>query len=436
MKITTKKQLTVLLAALTMAAPQIGANFTNLQNTPLGVQTAEAQNNGRGSYKRGRDYRDDDLNRLSWTTQRGVVTSTPGEDYLEMRTDDGQNFRVVTRNNVSLNNIVRNDRIEVYGKRDGGILIGYKVSELRGSSNNNSRETIRGTAASDFKGNYFLIRINNNTYNVIVRDGEPNNFRSGRAVEATGYWKDGAFHADSVRMNGNNNDNNWNERKLQGTVLSDNGNRRFSMRLDNGRNVDVIYDERNPRRLSRGDKVEVEGRWDRNSQSNSRDDVFRANSVRILNNDSNTNERTLRGVIVTDNDNRRFVLRTYDRRDITVVSDERNPRRLSRGDTVEVEGRWDRNERGNARDNVFRANSVRIVSNTGNNNGNNNDTRVDFRGEITRASQVGGSWDYIVRSQGRDYPVRFNEKFRIGDRVRVVGVLRNGRVTASDIDRA
>jgi hypothetical protein len=59
MKTKNKKQLTLLMAALTMAAPQIGALMPSLQNTPLGVQTAEAQN-----YRRGTDYRDSDLNRL------------------------------------------------------------------------------------------------------------------------------------------------------------------------------------------------------------------------------------------------------------------------------------------------------------------------------------------------------------------------------------
>jgi uncharacterized protein YdeI (BOF family) len=351
MKIQTKKQLTVLLAALTMAAPQIGSLVPVLQNTPLGAQTAEAQ-----KYRRGRDYRDDDLNRMNWITRRGQVTNNPSEDYLEMRAEDGQNFRVVARNNVSLRNIDRNDRIEVYGKRDNQIIIAYKVTKLRDSSNTNNRETVRGTIASDLRGDRFLIRINNNYYTVIERNGERNNIRKGREVEATGYWKDGVFYADRVRVTGydNNNDNDYNERSLQGRVVSDNDNRRFSLRLDNGRMVNV-------------------------------------------------------------------------------VSDERTPPRLSRGDYVAVEGRWDRNRRGNARDNVFRADRVRILSNNGN---NSNETRVDFRGEIIRATQNGRSWDYVVRSNRRDYLVRFDEKFRIGDRVRVVGVLRNGRVTATDIDRA
>lgn len=350
MKTKTKKQLTVLLTALAFAAPQFGAHVPALQNTPLSATAAQAQN-----YRRGRDYRDNDLNRLSWITRRGTVTNNPSSDYLDLRADDGQHFRVVTRGNVSLRGINRNDRIEVYGKRDGGIIIAYKVTELRGSTSNEQRVTLRGTIAGDLTRDRFLMHYNNNYYNVVLLGNIPNNIRKGRDVEVTGYWKGGAIYADRVQVGGDSgNTGNWNERTLRGTVLSDYTNRRFSIRSNDGRNI-------------------------------------------------------------------------------TIVSDERTPARLSRGDTVEVSGRWDRNQRGNNRDNVFRADTVRILNNT---NWNNNSTRVDFQGVIIRATQNNKNWDYVVRSNGRDYLVRFNEKFRLNDRVRVRGVLRNGRVIASDIDRA
>jgi uncharacterized protein YdeI (BOF family) len=440
MKTTNKKQLTLLLAALTMAAPQIGALSPSLQNTPLGAATAEAQ-----TYRRGQDYRDSDLNRMAWITQRGKVTSNPRDDYLEMRTDDGQNLRVVTRANVSLKKIKRNDRVEVYGKRDGGILIAYSVKEISGSSNNSNSKTVRGTVASDLRGDRFSIRIYNKDYIVVARNGEPNSVRKGREVEVTGRWEGQVFYADRVRVLNNNdntnNNTNSNERFLYGIVTSDNDNRRFSLRLNDGRTVNVISDERTPARLSRGDTVAVEGKWSSSGRWNN-DNVFRASRLRVVrnndysnnnNNSSNRNERTLQGIVQSDNDMRRFTIRTNDRRDVTVVSDERNPRRLSRGDTVVVEGRWDWNQIGNKRDNVFRATSVRIIRN---NTSSQNGTKVDFRGTIMRASQNRRNWEYVVRNDGRDYLVTSKEKFRINDRVRVRGVLHNGRITATDIDRA
>ncbi len=519
MKITTKKQLTVLLAALTMAAPQIGANFPTLQNTPLGAQTAEAQN-----YRRGSDYRDTDLNRMGWITLSGKVTSNPRDDYFEMRADNGQDFRVVTRANVSLRNIKRDDRIEVYGKRDGAILIAYSVKESGNSNSGNANDKydskyIRGTVTSNYQGDRFLIRINNKTYTVIAPNGEATSARAGREVEADGEWKNNVFHADRVRVLKESSNDNWNnnERSLQGTVTSDNDNRRFGLRLNDGRTVNIISDERTPVRLSRGDMVAVEGKWSnsgrwnnnnvfnassvriiRNNNSNnserflkgtvtsdndnrrfslrlddgrtvnvvsdertpvrlSRGDtvavqgkwsnsgrwdnnnVFNASDVRVIrNNNSNNNERNLQGMVLNDNDMRRFTIRTKDNRDIMVVSNERNPRRLSRGDYVFVEGRWDWNQIGNTRDNVFRATSVRIIRSGGeynNNNNNNAGDRVDFRGTIMRSSQNRSDWDYVVRSSGRDYLVRSKEKFRIGDNVRVRGVLQGGRITATDVDR-
>lgn len=282
MQTKTKKQLTLLLAALTLAAPQFGALSPSLQNTPLGVQTAQAQN------RRGRD-----------------------------------------------------------------------------SSNKYKRETVRGTVAGDLRGDRFLIRINDKYYTVVARNGESDNIRKGREVEATGYWKDGAFYADSVQVirNNNNGNNNWNERRLQGQVVRNKENRRYSLRVDDGRTIDFESNDDNSGRVSVGDTVIIEGRWDRNDRDNRHDDVFKADKVRVVSNSGDRNERTIRGVVLSDNDNRRFTIRTSDRRDITVVNDERNPRRLSRGDTVEVEGRWDRNQRGNSRDDVFRASSVRILRN-------------------------------------------------------------------------
>jgi translation initiation factor IF-1 len=282
-----------------------------------------------------------------------------------MRADNGQTFRIVTRNNVSLRNIKRNDRIEVYGKRDGQILIAYSVKEISGSSNNRN-------------------------------------------------W-------------------NNNERTLQGVVTSLSDSNRFSLRLNDGRNVNVVSDERIPTRFSRGDTLVVTGRWNNSGRWNN-NSLFRADSVRVVgNNNSNNNERTLQGTVLSDNDIRRFTMRTNDRREVTVVNSERTPRRRSRGDIVVVEGRWDWNQLGTRHDNVFRATSVRIIrDNTIN---NNNGTKVDFRGTIMRASQNRNNWEYVVRTNGRDYPVTSRERFRINDRVRVRGVLVNGRIVASDIDR-
>lgn len=359
----TKKQAALLLAGLTLAAPQV--EFLPDALEKIAVSEAQAQ-----VRYRGRDYRDSDLNRLSWTTQEGKITSNPTDDYFDFRADNNVTYRVMAVGNVSLRSFNRDDRIRVYGRLDGRNIIASNVTRIDGGWNNPStgnRQTLQATVVSNIVGNRFTIRYNNQNRIVVSQGREPQGLRNGQQVELTGYWRGNIFHADQIRVLGNNNDiwGNRNVQTLQGTVVEDNDRRRFRLRLRDGQTINVVSADRVGARLTRGNYVEVRGRWANQGLGRNNTD-FRADSVRILNNNYFP-----------------------------------------------------------GRDNDYR-----------NDRYDNQYGRVEFTGEITKATRVSNGWYYTVRANGRDYTVRFNERFDRGDRVRVRGVLQNGTVVASDIDNA
>lgn len=284
MRMTTKKAAT-LLAAIAIAPSVMGLLPTSTQNTPLGISSAQAQPRwGTPEWertrntRRGRDYRDSDLARLSWATVNGVVTSNPDSDFFEFRSDSGDRYRVLARSNVSLRGINRNDKVRVYGKRDGNILIAYSVTDLGGGSNSGV-VNLRATVTNNQSGNRFTIRYNNSNRIVVAERGEPNGLRAGSEVDMTGRWRSNIFYASSVRLRDTGWGGGWQDgqtRRIRGRATSDLNNSRFTVRMDNNVNVIVTTSGSSIRRISRGDYVEVQGRWDRNNN------VFRGDSATVI----------------------------------------------------------------------------------------------------------------------------------------------------------
>lgn len=355
-RMTTKKA-AAMLAAIAIAPTVMGLLPIATQNSPVGINIAQAQprfgtpewDKNRES-RRARDYRDNDLSRLSWATIRGTVTSNPSNDLFEFRAENGSNFRVLARSNVSLRDIRRNDRVQVYGKRDGNILIAYSVTKQDNDSGN--VENVRARVVDNLSGNRFTIRHNNSNRTVVAERGKPNGLRAGREVELTGRWRNNIFYASNVRLR----DDNWG------------------------------------------------GNWQ----------------------DGQT--RTIRGVATSSLSNRRFTLRMSNNQTINVSTRGSNVFSFSRGDELELTGRWD------SRNNIFELSNGRVIRGGGDDFSNGR--RVDFEGRVTKAGRVGNAWFFTVRTnRDRDVTVRNSREFRVGDRVRVEGVVQNNVVVASRMSR-
>lgn len=219
------------------------------------------------------------------------------------------------------------------------------------------------------------------------------------------------------------NDNLPTERTLTGTVVRDLAGDRFELRTDSGRIVTVrLRQEFEPRRLDRGDRVRVEGRFRSNGN-------FVATDLDILDNrNDNNDERTLTGTVVRDLRGDRFELRTDNGRLVTVqLRRENEPRRLNRGDRVRVEGEFRSN-------NVFVADDLDILRNNGGGNGGDWNRRVNFPATVV---DVLSSTRLRVRGDnGRTYVVQSRTSLRNiddGDRVRIVGDVRDGVVRVDNV---
>lgn len=210
---------------------------------------------------------------------------------------------------------------------------------------------------------------------------------------------------------------------LNGTVTRDlRGGDRFQVRADNGRVYEVVSHNREPLRLSRGDRVQLAGHIDRN--------LFIAHSVRILNNvgggsNGGFNRRALSGTVTRDLRGDRFEIRADNGRTYQVRARNDEPIRLTPGDRVTLRGDFDRSG-------VFNADSVRI---TRNDDRNRNGSRVDFPGTVI---SIESSTRFVVRADnGRTYLVQSDEavpsRLSVGDRVRVRGRAEGGTVSADRV---
>ena len=210
----------------------------------------------------------------------------------------------------------------------------------------------------------------------------------------------------------NNNRKNREVRSLEGVVTADRQGRDFTLRLDNGQRVMVRSDEREPRRLSTGDRVRVVGSYRRNQPS-----VFRADVVIVLTNQNNNTSQTFTGRVSNVDSDQRFDLVvgniTYN-----VLTTNRLPRGLNEGDRVRVYG-----TRTGAND-ISRATVVVI-----NDNGDDNNNDGDYRTFTGRVSNVDSDQRFDIVVDGKTYNVATSSRVPRGldedDRVRVYG-LRTG----------
>lgn len=203
------------------------------------------------------------------------------------------------------------------------------------------------------------------------------------------------------------------------------GNDRFDIRLDSGRTVEVISRDREPKRLSKGDRVELRGDFEK--------ELFIADRVRILDNrDGNNGNGNNGNGNNGGNDNRATrlegrVTKDFFGRDFEILGDNglrtrvrslrAEPIRLSRGDVVEVRGAFEGR--------LFMAREVNIQR-------NEDRQKVDFPATVTRRTDAGR---ITVRGDnGRNYVVISNSsllKFDKEDRVRIKGFI-NGDIVAAD----
>ena len=199
---------------------------------------------------------------------------------------------------------------------------------------------------------------------------------------------------------------------LEGVVTVDQeNNRRFTLRLNNGRRIQVRTAQSEPVRLSTGDRVRVRGFFRRN-QAN----VFRAESVRIITNRNTGNTRTFRGTVVDIETNQRFDI-DVNGRIYNVIASTRLPRRLNEGDEVRVYGRR------SGDNNIVNA-TVVIINNDGDDDNDNNDNN-GYRTYTGRVEDVDSDQRFELDVNGTNYDVltssRLPRGLDEGDTVRVYG---------------
>ena len=220
-----------------------------------------------------------------------------------------------------------------------------------------------------------------------------------------------------------------NARTLEGVVTRDYAGRTFEMRTDNGRSVTVRVSGAEPNRLSRGDRVRVSGE--------NNNGIFVADNVRIVDNrggnGNNNDDRHINseGIVASVDSATRLHVRATNGRTYTVDS-RSTLRNIDRGDRVRVEGDLSNDRVTNASVTLVRNNNA-----SGDDYGNGTDGRdVRFNARIIALDT---RRDYItVRGDnGHTYSVYFrnSDDYRVGQNVRVVGVVRNGRVAATSLRR-
>jgi hypothetical protein len=209
-------------------------------------------------------------------------------------------------------------------------------------------------------------------------------------------------------------------RTIEGVVTSDRRGNDFVVRTNRNERIWVHLNEREPRRLSDGDKVRVYGYL--------QGGVFQGTSLVILNNrgpnNNNYRQGTFTGVVTSVTNNRRFRLnaegRTFDVNTAMTL-----PRALNAGDRVRVSGRWNGN--------VLTGAYVVLLSNSG---GQGN--RVNFSGTVLNTN-TNSDTIWVRRDNGVTLTVqaRHNDarRFERGDHIRVSGHYERGTVYADDIDK-
>lgn len=226
------------------------------------------------------------------------------------------------------------------------------------------------------------------------------------------------------------NDNRWNTgqtRTIRGTVTRRISNTRFEIRSGS-----TVYTVNSRNNLSttpnQGDRVEVTGRLTRNN-------VLRANAVRILTNNGGRNGRAVNfpATVISVSNGRQLTVRGDNGRNYVVRIAGNISSNIDRGDRVRIIGR--------VSNSMVMATQIQLLDDRNDDDDNDwdNGDRVDFRGVVTNISGWGSIRILTVRADnGRTYSVRTgDDDWDRGDRVRVRGTLGTGNVIqAADVDRA
>jgi len=379
-------------------------------------------------------------------TLSGVVTNTFRGGFV-MRTNDGRSVRVQT--SVEPRNLSTGDRVTVGGRFSGSTYIADTVRVMRDRDNDwrdndwNDRGSIwngrnvegrrviaTGVVTRDLpRENAFDMRTDSGLpVRVRTVANEPRRLRVGDRVEVSGVAESGRLRADRVRILNDRNPSD-NDRTLTGVVTRDLRGNIFEVRTDDGRTVVVRAREEEPVRLTRGDRVFVQGRYNANRGE------FVADRIRITEND----DRDVEGsrvnfpatVIAVDSATRLQVRgdngRTYTVDTRSVVSSNVDP-----GDRVRVSG--------TVRNGIIRADRVELTDRGGTRNPIGQ-RRMDFSATVIDGGSLWGANVLTVRGDnGREYrvsvPRSSQSGFRRGDRVRIVGTqLEDNRIQATSVTR-
>ena len=299
----------------------------------------------------------------------------------------------------------------------------YAPAYGRGNGRGNGQEVrdnaVRGIVSRVYSSREFDVRADNRT--VRVKTDSYENLRPGDYVVVRGDLRGNTFYADRVnRQDDNVRGNQGRETNItiRGEVVQVEGPQALRVRADDGRVYAVRTTGYLNNRISRGDRVQVQGRFDGS--------FVRAddNDVDLLRNDNTYNGqgRAYQGIVNEVRGNRDFDLRVNGQL-LRVQSD--SYLNLRRGDLVDV--------RGTVRGGVLYAETVnRRDDNLYNNNGR--DQRIDFRGEVI---EVEGRSSLRVRADnGRVYTIRtngdLNNRISRGDLIRVRGTFDGSFVRAND----
>jgi hypothetical protein len=389
------------------------------------------------------------------TTVRGAINRFGGnraENFgaFELLAESGETLRVLigqdARFVTGLSNFRNNARVEIEGLRDGDAFL---AREVRFEENGRFVTILTGTVQEAPRNNRFTLtldsltmgaRTTTRTITVVDRNQNTQLFRSlrrGDQIEVHGSWWQGAgrwtasslFEAEKINnLNGSNTTSNSDDyldgrfATVRGRANVSSEDTGFILNLDNGQTLSVRSDT--AVRVRRNDLVEVQGRYNSTTQ------VFRATSVRILDDALGTTETGIGNVnfaatVVTVNTATSLTVRGSNNRVYTVRSDTAFSRNISPGDRVRVIGTLDANG-------IVRADRVTLESNFASND------VVDFSGIVTETPFVLVRDYYTVRAaNGRDYRVKYDgtASIRKNDNVRVRGRMDNDVVIADSMTR-
>lgn len=199
----------------------------------------------------------------------GVVTRDLSGNSFELRSDNGQTYRV--RANNEPDSLSVGDRVQVRGDLTDGVLRANSVRILDQNNddyndNNGATRTINGVVTRDVSGRRFEIRAENGrTYMVTTSRPEPIRLTVGDRVQVRGYFSNNdrtTFLADSVRITQDDDRSNTgvgSQVDFQGTVVSVQSNTRLIVRGANDRTYTVDTTNGISSSISTGDRVRVSG---------------------------------------------------------------------------------------------------------------------------------------------------------------------------------